>query len=433
MLFVEGFRLLVVLIGAILGLEVAKGVNPSSLSMAAGTALGALIAYVVGGVTGRRIDIEMRRVTRRFRDVPPAEIFAGSLIGILGLLLALAAGAPVFVLWRAPLAVLTVALVAWILTFFGVRVGVIKGQQIAAAAGLSRRLAPPSDLLPKESMLLDASALMDRVVLVLGEAGLLPRVVVVPRFVLDQMRSIAEGPDPVASRRARRGLESLDVLSGSFGVHVEVPDEEIVEARLVEDKVAILADRMGLRVGTCSASLVARVGGERGSVVDLRRLTSDLSPDHLPGERLVVDLVRPGRQPRQAIGYLPDGEMVVVNDASHLVGQSNVTVVVASTRPTSQGVLVFGHLSYEDPRDLDLPEREELTSGDRQEDGGARLRRPDARHSAKPSLATRRSDQGRGAPSAGAAKMRIAGGTDAEGEGTAKGDPEGKPTKVRGA
>ena len=428
MLFVEGFRLLVVLIGAILGLEVAKGVNPSSLSMAAGTALGALIAYVVGGVTGRRIDIEMRRVTRRFRDVPPAEIFAGSLIGILGLLLALAAGAPVFVLWRAPLAVLTVALVAWILTFFGVRVGVIKGQQIAAAAGLSRRLAPPSDLLPKESMLLDASALMDRVVLVLGEAGLLPRVVVVPRFVLDQMRSIAEGPDPVASRRARRGLESLDVLSASLGVHVEVPDEEIVEARLVEDKVAILADRMGLRVGTCSASLVARVAGERGTAVDLRRLTSDLSPDHLPGERLVVDLVRPGRQPRQAIGYLPDGEMVVVNDASHLVGQSNVTVVVASTRPTSQGVLVFGHLSYEDPRDLDAPERDARSSGSRQEEAENRQRR-----AGNPSVAARRSEPKREDVPVRTASVRAAGESDAAGAGAAQGSPEGVPTEARGA
>ncbi len=64
-----------------------------------------------------------------------------------------------------------------------------------------------------------------------------------------------------------------------------------------------------------------------------------------PGERLDVDLISSGRQARQAVGYLPEGDMVVVNDAAHLVGRLNVPVVVASTRQTSQGLLVFAHLA----------------------------------------------------------------------------------------
>jgi uncharacterized protein YacL len=80
-------------------------------------------------------------------------------------------------------------------------------------------------------------------------------------------------------------------------------------------------------------------------VVDLRAIASGLTPDHLPGEQLRVDLIREGRQPRQAIGYLPDGDMVVVNDATHLVDQGAVAVTVLSTRPTSQGVMVFAKLS----------------------------------------------------------------------------------------
>ncbi len=79
-------------------------------------------------------------------------------------------------------------------------------------------------------------------------------------------------------------------------------------------------------------------------MVDLRRLTAELSPDHPSGEHLVIDLVKEGRQPRQAVGYLPEGDMVVVNDASHLVGQAAVEVVVDSARQTSQGLLVFAQL-----------------------------------------------------------------------------------------
>jgi len=88
----------------------------------------------------------------------------------------------------------------------------------------------------------------------------------------------------------------------------------------------------------------ARAEEQDIDVVDLRRLAAELSPDHPPGEHLVVDLVKEGRQPRQAVGYLPEGDMVVVNDASHLVGRGGIEVVVSSTRQTSQGQLLFAQL-----------------------------------------------------------------------------------------
>jgi uncharacterized protein YacL len=85
-------------------------------------------------------------------------------------------------------------------------------------------------------------------------------------------------------------------------------------------------------------------------VLDLRRLAGELSPDHLPGERLQVDLIKAGRQERQAVGYLPDGDMVVVNDADHLIGSNGVSVVVLSTRQTSQGLLLFARPSSDPAR-----------------------------------------------------------------------------------
>jgi uncharacterized protein YacL len=74
-------------------------------------------------------------------------------------------------------------------------------------------------------------------------------------------------------------------------------------------------------------------------------VANGLAPEHLPGERFTVELVKEGRQPRQAVGYLPDGDMVVVNDATHLIDAGPVEATVLSTRPTSQGILVFAKLS----------------------------------------------------------------------------------------
>jgi uncharacterized protein YacL len=84
-------------------------------------------------------------------------------------------------------------------------------------------------------------------------------------------------------------------------------------------------------------------------VLDLRGLAGELGPDHVPGESLRIDLVRAGSQPHQAVGYLPDGDMVVVNDAEAYIGASGVEVEVLSTRQTSQGLLVFARIA--DDRD----------------------------------------------------------------------------------
>ena len=80
-------------------------------------------------------------------------------------------------------------------------------------------------------------------------------------------------------------------------------------------------------------------------VSDLRGIARALTPDHLPGERLRIDLIKEGRQPRQAIGYLADGDLVVVNDATHLIGRGPTNITVLSTRLTTQGVMVFAKLS----------------------------------------------------------------------------------------
>jgi len=171
--------------------------------------------------------------------------------------------------------------------------------------------------------------------------------------VVDQVRTLADGPDPVASRRARRGLESIEALREA-GIPVHVAPDEVPEVDDATTKLVTVARRLGLRIGTCSSTVVEMAGDWDLPAVDLRRMTGDLTPDHPPGERLVIDLIKEGRQARQAVGYLPDGDMVVVNDASHLVGTHGVEVTVLSTRPTNQGLMLFARLTVEHGSNADV-------------------------------------------------------------------------------
>ncbi|MBV8462630.1 MAG: hypothetical protein JO368_05005 [Acidimicrobiales bacterium] len=345
MIFVEGFRLLFVLAGSVAGFEIGRHAGSSPNSSVLWLVLGAGISYVVGGAAGRFLDQELQHAVLLFRNTPPGEVFAAMISATTGMLVGLViVGLPLHALVPSSYALIITAVVTWVLASLGWRLGALKGRQIVHAAGLSHILAPQPDPPDGPALLVDTSAVMDRFLLVLGRAGLLPGGLVVPQFVIDHVRTVAESPDPVQSRRARRGLESLEALR-AMEVAVHVPDTEVPEMDDANVKLLTVARRIGLRIGTCSSKVVDMAGIWELPVVDLRSLAADLSPDHLPGETLFVELVREGRQPRQAVGYLAEGDMVVVNDAIHLIGRGTVAVTVLQVRPTSQGLLVFARLS----------------------------------------------------------------------------------------
>jgi uncharacterized protein YacL len=349
MIFVEGFRLLFVLAGAVAGFEVGRSVDASPHSPVVGLLFGAAIAYVLGGVAGRLVDRGLQQAVFLFRNTPPGEIFAASIISTTGMLLGLVVGLPLLILMRSGFALLITAFVAWMLATLGWRLGSVKGRQIVAAAGLSRILAPQPNPPAGHALLVDGSALMDRFLLVLGRGGLLPGGLVIPQFVVDHVQAVAAGPDPVSSRRARRGLESVEAMR-EMGVSVHVAPDEVPEVDDPTIKLLTVARRIGLRIGTCSSVVIDNAAKWELAAVDLRSVANDLTPDHLPGEELRIELIKEGRQARQAVGYLPDGDMVVVNDATHLIGQGEIAVTILSTRPTSQGMMVFARLSgHHDP------------------------------------------------------------------------------------
>jgi len=352
LIFVEVLRLLLVVAGVIGGLHVGDDLGKNTTAPVVGITLGALVAYVIGGVLGRLLRRGMSRGVSGLRRMPASEVFAGSVVGTTGLLVGLVAGLPLIALVHSSIDYPLVAAFAWVLCAFGIQLGVSKGREIVRAAGLSHLVDRPSEPPSQWAFVVDTSAVLDRHLLVLGRSGLLTGGIVLPRFVVDEVRTLAESPDPVSSRRARRGLEALEALRQN-GVDVRISEEEVPQFEDTAERALELARRLNVRIATCSSDLARRADSEGVEAVDLRRLPAELTPDHQAGEHLVVDLVKEGRQPRQAVGYLPDGDMVVVNDASHLVGRSQIEVVVSSSRQTSQGLLVFAHLSAGGPSALE--------------------------------------------------------------------------------
>ncbi len=192
-------------------------------------------------------------------------------------------------------------------------------------------------------MILDSSVLIDGRIVELSQTGFVVVPLVIPRFVLAELQSLADSSNRSVRTRGRRGLDVVSRLQRLRSVDVLINDTH-VESTLVDQQLVELAKALQATILTTDSALnsVAEIHGV--SVLDLTTLAASVRPAVVPGARFDVSLVKIGEQPHQGVGYLDDGTMVVVDQASSMVGQS-VQVEVASTLQTSAGRLVFARLS----------------------------------------------------------------------------------------
>src|ERR1035438_6133779 len=126
--------------------------------------------------------------------------------------------------------------------------------------GVTRHLMTSRQDVALGADLADTSAVMDRSFLVMGQIGLFGPGLLIPEPVADELATLAEGPDPVAARRSRRGLEAIDELR-KLGIRVTFVQGDVPGAASIEEKVAILADRLD----RSEERRVGKEGRSRGS------------------------------------------------------------------------------------------------------------------------------------------------------------------------
>lgn len=195
-----------------------------------------------------------------------------------------------------------------------------------------------------EPLLLDTNVIIDGRVPSVMATGFLSSALVVPRFVLDELQRLADSRDPLKAERGTRGLEEVRQLRENrfieLTVHEELPraGEGEVDTMLVS-----LARDLNARLLTNDENL-AKVARLRNiTVLSLNELTTALQPRLSAGDRISIHLSKPGKDKHQAVGYLPDGTMIVVNQAAERVGQT-VQVRISSALATAAGRLFFAEL-----------------------------------------------------------------------------------------
>lgn len=192
-------------------------------------------------------------------------------------------------------------------------------------------------------VVVDTSALIDGRIARVYEAGFLSAALVIPRFVLDELQSVADSPEPTKQARGRRGLEVLAELRKIKNIDIRIPESEVAKRQEVDAKLVFLAQSMRAKLLTTDYNLAKMAEFHGVHWLNLNLLARALRPEVAMGESLEVELVKPGKEEGQAVGFLEDGSMVVVSHARTLIGK-RVTVEIASVLPSAGGKLVFARL-----------------------------------------------------------------------------------------
>ncbi|MEX2356594.1 MAG: PIN domain-containing protein, partial [Thermaerobacterales bacterium] len=192
---------------------------------------------------------------------------------------------------------------------------------------------------------LDTSVIIDGRIADVCAAGFLEGTLVIPNFVLDELRHIADSSDALKRNRGRRGLEVLHRMQKELDVTVEFLEEGAAGDQEVDSRLVMTAQRLGAGILTTDYNLnkIAQLQGV--AVLNVNELANAIKPVVLPGEELDVQIIRDGKEAGQGVGYLDDGTMIVVEGGKRFVGD-NLPVTVTSVIQTAAGRMVFAR-----PRD----------------------------------------------------------------------------------
>ncbi|NND83920.1 MAG: TRAM domain-containing protein [Acidimicrobiia bacterium] len=307
-----------------------------------GAIVGAGSGYVLGGVFGRVLRTSVGSATERLvAENRGPELFARLFGGALGVVISAVVAVPLFVILEPVTGSIAYVLVTVVGATIGGQLLSRNWDSVLSSLGLraSMQVATKSLSDDAATYLLDSSAAIDGRVLEMFRIGLLDGSLWVPVDVLEELQGLADAGDPGTRRRGKRGLGVLESLRAVTTVTIldePVPGVADVDARLME-----LCLRSGAQLVTLDGPLASAAELRGVRVVNPATVADTLKAEASAGDRIRVHLTKEGTRPGQAVGYLDDGTMVVVEESADDIG-SEVEVEVTSMTRSAVGQLLFG-------------------------------------------------------------------------------------------
>ena len=302
------------------------------------------LAFTLGGallgalVMPRMFFKQVGRAFDRMNQLPATALIAATVGLVLGLIVAILVSVPLINLegwqgWSIPL------IISFSLGAFGLWLGLHREEEMRRF--LPRSIsAPAASTSPNGKILMDTSAIIDGRIADIGQTGFLQGTLVIPDFILDELRHVADSNDSMRRTRGRRGLEVLARLRKDANIPIQVLDVDLDSGVEVDRQLVKLAKAMKATILTTDFNLnrVAEVQGIK--VLNVNELANALKPMVLPGEELAVNIVQEGKEVGQGVAFLDDGTMVVVEGGRRFLN-SLQDVNVTRILQTAAGRIIF--------------------------------------------------------------------------------------------
>ena len=346
---VEVLRLLVVVLGAAVGLQIGESVTTTPdvavlglfTAPMVGLIVGAGLGYSLGGVIARQAVGALDRGEQALGGITPEEVVSGAIGALVGAALVALVVWPVFLITTPIIALCIFAFAVILAGAFGFTVAQRRRSEVLQTIGSRAGVAVPERV--RAGRLLDSSVAIDGRIVDVVRAGFSSGPLVVCQPVLDELQALADSPDQRRREKGRRGLTTLEELRRLPAVEVSVIPDEAAGAATVDAKLVQIARSRQLALLTSDSGLakVAEISGVQ--VQNLHKLSLALRPPIVVGDVTHLSLIREGKEHGQAVGYLDDGTMVVVDQGRPAIG-TDVTVEVTGVLTTSNGRLAFAKM-----------------------------------------------------------------------------------------
>ena len=312
---------------------------------AVGAIVGCGVGYVLGGVVARTTVTVVDRTEAALRSVSAESLVAGGIGMVCGLVFGAIVAWPLCS--SCPQWFISAPLFIFVLVVFGLlgfKLGAVRRDGMLGIFGARAGL-PPRDIATSQlPRFVDTSVAIDGRILDVVRAGFLHGTMLIAAPVLGELQALADAGDDLRRGRGRRGLETLEALRREPGVELVVVDEQVPQVPEVDAKLVRLCLDREAALLTLDTNLAkaAALAGVR--VLNLHALTLSLRPPVNAGDDVNVLLIKHGKEPGQAVGYLDDGTMVVVEHGRDQLG-AEVPVRVTSVLTTANGRMVFAHVA----------------------------------------------------------------------------------------
>jgi len=188
--------------------------------------------------------------------------------------------------------------------------------------------------------ILDTSVIIDGRILDILKTGLIEGKILIPTFVLEELRHIADSSDALKRNRGRRGLDILNEIQKQLEIPVEIVEIDYKDIAEVDSKLLKMAQQLDAIVVTNDFNLNKVADFQGVFVFNINELANAVKPVVLPGEDMEVTVIKDGKEDGQGIAYLNDGTMIVVEGGKRHIGET-IKVLVTSVLQTAAGRMIF--------------------------------------------------------------------------------------------